>query len=504
MWFKAHLPTALGFLVVTAACAAPVATLPSGVTVPSGAIALDSHQGGTKTALLDLRSASMGYGVQNVVHIWTAADIYQYDVSLKVQSGNSFVDLSPPVSLVAPVNDPNATPATEVVFDNLSQGNVYEADVTAFGDVGASDANVQISNTATALLDFSASQDVQDAIATSVTVTLDPVNFNGTGGVQLTPPSNGTFANPIAPPSIDPPSFSLQGVVTTIAGGTAGYVDALGSAAKFSDTYAIAPDSHGNLFVADYDNNAVREVTPGGLVSTLNRTNNMLPVGLAVDSSNDVYVGSEGGRIFKITPTGAISIVFSGLVNEISGLAIDHSGHLIVVYEAGAIEKLDLTSDTMSLIAGSLGPPGYLDGTGSAARFDLPSGTPVIDSAGNIFVADEGNACIREISPSGVVTTFAGSPGNVGYVDATGAAAKFADVFSMAIDSSDDLYVCDKGNHRVREVTPGGVVTTIAGNGTQAYVDGTKSGASFSQPFGLAVSGEAMYVSDDGRIRVIR
>src|SRR3954469_7065658 len=105
-------------------------------------------------------------------------------------------------------------------------------------------------------------------------------------------------------------------------------------------------------------------------------------------------------------------------------------------------------------------PPGSADGTGINARFNSPSGVAV-DSMGNIFVADSVNSTIRKVTPGGVVTTLAGLAETTGSNDGTGSAARFNGPSTVAVDSSDNIYVVDSNNHTIRKITPAGVVTTF-------------------------------------------
>ena len=148
---------------------------------------------------------------------------------------------------------------------------------------------------------------------------------------------------------------------------------------------------------------------------------------------------------------------------------------------------------------GDGGPVGSADGTGSAARFNDPDGVAV-DGAGNVYVADTFNDTIRKITPAGVVTTLAGSPGQVGSADGTGSAARFNDPEGVAVDAAGNVYVADTRNDTIRKITPAGVVTTLAGSPGQAgSADGTGSAARFDFPNGVAVDGAGnVYVADAG------
>jgi sugar lactone lactonase YvrE/Tfp pilus assembly protein PilE len=158
---------------------------------------------------------------------------------------------------------------------------------------------------------------------------------------------------------------------------------------------------------------------------------------------------------------------------------------------------------TVGTLAGA-SATGYVDGTGSAARFNTVMGIAV-DGGGNAYVADSSNNRIRKITPAGVVTTFAGS-GVSGFADGTGTAAQFAAPRALAFDGSGNLLVADTSNSRIRQITPAGVVTTLAGSGTRGFLDGSAASAQFNMPSGIAVDGSGnVYIGDtvNSRIRKI-
>jgi len=160
---------------------------------------------------------------------------------------------------------------------------------------------------------------------------------------------------------------------------------------------------------------------------------------------------------------------------------------------------------TVGTYAGS-GAQGDQDGLGQSAVFSRPEGI-VRDSAGNLYVAEAGGNCIRKISPSGQVTTLAGST-TAGFQNGVGANARFNNPTGLAIDpSTNNLYVCDWNNGAVRMITSTGVVTTVAGTGTSGYNDGATSSAQFSRPLGVAFdpATQRLYVGDSSNncIRLI-
>ncbi len=154
----------------------------------------------------------------------------------------------------------------------------------------------------------------------------------------------------------------------------------------------------------------------------------------------------------------------------------------------------------MTTLAGSTA--GFADGTGAAAQFSQPY-TVSVDSEGNIYTADAGNHRIRKITQNGVVTTLAGE--SQGDTDGTGAAAQFNYPYGVATDAEGNVYVADTHNHKVKKVTPAGVVTTIAGT-TGGSADGGVSEAQFYYLTDLTVGGDGtIYVAekDNHKIRKI-
>ncbi len=143
----------------------------------------------------------------------------------------------------------------------------------------------------------------------------------------------------------------------------------------------------------------------------------------------------------------------------------------------------------LSVFAGTVSP-GAVDGTGAAARFFNPAGV-ARDQNGNLYVADTGNGTIRKITPAGVVTTLAGSPGTWGATDATGAAARFAAPLHLAVDAAGNVFVADSANGAIRKITAAGVVTTFDLSAADPVVNA---------PSGIAVTsdGQTIYFSDRG------
>ena len=141
---------------------------------------------------------------------------------------------------------------------------------------------------------------------------------------------------------------------------------------------------------------------------------------------------------------------------------------------------------TISTFAGQAGVAGSTDATGIAARFNGQSGIAV-DISGNLYVADTSNHVIRKVTSGGVVTTLAGLAGANGSADGTGSAARFNAPSGIAVSSVGTVYVADTYNHTIRVISPEGVVTTLAGlAGSTGSTDATGSSARFLYPYGIA------------------
>jgi sugar lactone lactonase YvrE len=184
------------------------------------------------------------------------------------------------------------------------------------------------------------------------------------------------------------------------------------------------------------------------------------------------------------------------LFNDPAGMAVDASGNLYVADSANhAIRRL-ATNGMAGTFAGQLGVAGTLDGSGTNAQFNTPSGL-AFDHSGNLLVTDTGNATLRKISPAGNVTTLAGVAGESGYAEGAVGVALFGAPLGIAIATNGNIYVADGGNHVIRLLT-GGTVSTFAGNpGVWGSTDGLGTNAQFNAPCGLAFdAGGNLFVSD--------
>ena len=234
-----------------------------------------------------------------------------------------------------------------------------------------------------------------------------------------------------------------------------------------------------------------------------------------MDKAGNLYVtDSENKNISRITPAGVVSVI-AGRGFQFTGLgrpqtlpgraAVNATGTLYVADASKHVIYQVSPAGVASVFAGSSGQAGSSNGTGSAARFWNPSAVAV-DAAGTVYVADTDNHAIRQISPAGVVTTLAGS-GSVGDTNGPAATARFYWPTGVAVDAAGTVYVADRGNHLIRQISPAGVVSTLAGRtGVPGIADGTGPGARFNYPGEVMVDATgAVFVTDRGRtIRVIR
>ena len=311
--------------------------------------------------------------------------------------------------------------------------------------------------------------------------------------------------------------------VTTLAGsGSAGSVDAVGTASSFFNPTSIAVDLSGNLYVADQSNNKIRKISPNGTVTTLagsgrrGATNGAgsaasftTPIGVAVDRAGVVYVADFGNNLIrKVTPSGVVStLAGSGsqgagdgnlsvaTFNGPAGVAVDDAGNVVVADMGNNKIRKVTNGGYVTTLAGS-GLEGDTNGKGVAASFTFPSGV-ALDDSGNVFVADRGNNKIRKVTPGGVVTTYAGS-GDFWFADGDSSEASFNTPTGVAVDRTGTLYVADEINNTIRSITPDRIVTTLAGNKNAVVSDVT-----FAWPTGVAVDLEGnVYVAEQGANRI--
>ncbi|WP_239311258.1 MULTISPECIES: protein kinase [unclassified Frankia] len=276
-----------------------------------------------------------------------------------------------------------------------------------------------------------------------------------------------------------------DGTVTTVAGtGTSGFTSDGGPAnqAQLDSPAATVLDSSGNIYISDSSNQRIRKIDTNGIITTIAGT------------GTAGFTGDGG-------PASAAQL------NEPNGLALAADGTLYVAdYGNQRIRRIS-PSGVITTVAG-VGTKGFSGdgGPATAAEFDNPNGL-AIAADGTLYVADLGNERVRKIDPHGTISTVAGN-GAYGY-DGDGGPATAAKlrIPSVAVSPDGILYIADYGNQRVRRVTSDGMITTVAGNGTEGYAGdgGAATRAQLSSPTGTAVDGAGnLYIADDKNDRIRR
>ncbi len=327
-----------------------------------------------------------------------------------------------------------------------------------------------------------------------------------------------------------------NGVIGTAAGnGTLGKSGDGGPAtsAQLSRPYGVAFDKTGNLYIADPVYGAIRRVTPDGIISTfLQMPSPSGPTGLAVDSAGNLYIADQWNNlVLKVSSGGTVTTVagngtagFSGdggaaaaaQLNAPRGVAVDAAGSLYIADALNSRIRKVSSDGIITTLAGN-GSLSYSGDGGLAANAQLsgPRGLAV-DGSGNLFIADFDNNMVRKISASGIIITVAGN-GVAGFSGDSGRAtsAQLNGPWGVAVDRTGNLFIADSANNRIRRVSPSGIITTVAGNGssppdsftpTVVGDGGPAISAELSHPSGLAVDTAGnLYIADtyDNAIRKV-
>lgn len=335
-------------------------------------------------------------------------------------------------------------------------------------------------------------------------------------------------------------AISPDGIIKTVAGnGLAGFSGEGGRAtsAQLVSTFDVAVDGQGNLFLPDYSSNVVRKVSPKGIITTVagggtgavgdggpaTNARLMQPYGVAVDQQGDLFIG-EDYRIRKVSPDGTITTVagtgapgFSGdggpatsarLIDP-AGLVVDAKGNLFFT-DRGNVRIREVSAQGIITTVAGNGKSGFSGDGGPAisAQLNVPYGLAV-DGQGNLFIADSYNYRVRKVDPSGTITTVAGD-GNSGYTyngtypissgdGGPATSAHLSDAWGVAVDGQGNLLFTEESNHRIRKVSPKGIISTVAGRGTSGYSGdgGPALSAQLNDPLGIAVDGQgSVYIAD--------
>lgn len=335
--------------------------------------------------------------------------------------------------------------------------------------------------------------------------------------------------------------ISSSGTTSFIAGsGIQGFLDGSASSAKFNLLSAIAVDGSGNIYVADATNNAIRKLTtPNFNVSTIagsppaggyqNGTGNnayfLQPVALYLDGTNLLVADANNSAIRNVAITTSAVTTLAGSpsnsgfqdgslaggntlakFNRVNDVAVDNHGNLIVAdWNNNRIRKITQFG-VVSTIAGT-GTAGSSGDGGLATSAQLNGpGSVIVDGSGNIIFSDFYNNKVRKISTSGIITTIAGN-GTQGHIDAIGTNAEFAYPAGLGLDANGNIFLTDAAYADVRKITTSYSVSTWAGTGIGGYLDGPRLSAKFNVPYDLSTSSTSdIYVCDqeNGKIRLIK
>ena len=287
----------------------------------------------------------------------------------------------------------------------------------------------------------------------------------------------------------------------------------------------VALDSQGDLFIADTDNNVIRKVTPVPSITNVQPSSGTVQGGgttkitwssTSISGGVDVLLSTDGGSTF--TPI-ATNVPDAGLYGwsvpaDLSTTTaeiriVDHNNASVLGTSAATFTISKPTTPIISIVAGTYGGGGYSGDGGPAVGSELSATNDVVvDSQGDLFIADTGNQVIREVNGlTGVITTIAGN-GTLGFSGDGGPAtsAMLAVPTGVALDGKGDLFIADENNNRIREVNLStGVITTVAGNGTAGFSgDGQQAAsAELNAPFGVAVDSQGhLFIGDAGNDRI--
>jgi len=379
----------------------------------------------------------------------------------------------------------------------------------------------------------------------TLTITFSP-QYVGVRPVPLVAATSaGTFNFGMQGVGTEPLAALTPGTISTIAGtGTAGYGGDGGAAtgATLHTPSSVISDYAGNLYFSDTGNNRVRRIDAvTGALTTIAGTGTAgfsgdsgaataaqlaAPQGLALDAANDLFIVDSGnsavrevnadtGFISTVAGTGGSAgysgdggLATSAQLNSPAAVVVDTSGNLYIADSSNNVIRWVNTAGVINTIAGS-NTSGYSGdgGPATSAQLDDPQGL-VEDAAGDLYFADSGNSVVREINLSGVISTVAGN-GTAGFTGDGGAAtsAQLNNPSGLGIDAAGNLYLSDTGNQRIRKLElASGIITTVAGAGTAGYTGdaGSATAATLNTPAGLGLGANGNLLIADSHNNVLR
>ncbi len=324
------------------------------------------------------------------------------------------------------------------------------------------------------------------------------------------------------------------GQAQTVAGDA--YLHAIGdggpaTVAQLFQPAAVAIDGAANLYIADTGTERARQVLISGVIQTVAGTgvpdaapgDLNAPMGVALSAAGDLLIADtanhriqkvSGGNVATIAGTGAAGAGPEGVapletqLNAPRGVCVDQAGTPFIV-DTGNHRVLRIPLGGVAVTVAGNGSPGYAGdgGPGRLAQLNQPSACAV-DAAGNLFIADTLNHCIREVTAAGAISTIAGTGQAGSGGDEGPATAALLDApQGIAVDANGGVYIADTGNHRIRQVTADGVIHSIAGQSAAGFSGdgGPALQAQLHSPGGLALDSSGnLYVADTGNNRVRR
>ena len=340
---------------------------------------------------------------------------------------------------------------------------------------------------------------------------------------------------------------SVDGIITTVAGGGSSGLGDDGSAtsAQLVGPYGVAVDGSGNLFIAD-GQDRIRKVSTSGIITTVAGNGNccfwgdggpainaaMSAWGVAVDGAGDIFIADFGNqRVREVASSGIITTVAGGgalagasaddgpaasaALSYPAAVAVDGAGSLFIADAGNHLVRKVSARGIITTVAGN-GAQGFSGDGGPATSAALSlcadlCGGLAVDSDGALFIADYGNNRIRKVSPDGIITTVAGSGSpspNTDHYSGDGGPATNALLYrptGVAVDSAGNIFVVDAGNNRIRKVSVNGIISTVAGNGTLGFSGdgGPATMAEMDFPRGVAVdSVGALFIADTNNYRI--
>ncbi len=324
-------------------------------------------------------------------------------------------------------------------------------------------------------------------------------------------------------------------VITRVTGnGRSNYTGDGGNAANAACFAPAGITYHGgNIYFADKGNHAIRMIDASGIITTIAGRDSSFgfsgdngpataafinsPTSIAFDAAGNLYFTDDGNnRIRKINTSGIITtIVGTGVagnygdngpatnaqLNHATGVVVNDTGAILIADANNHVIRMIDTAGKIHTLVG-VGRSGYSGDGGYAniATLNYPKGL-ALDAAGNLYIADNGNSVIRKVTPAGIISAYAGNGTNgYGGDGGYGYQAQLSTPTEITIDASGDAYIADFGNHVVRKVTRSGTISTFAGNGTSGNTGdgGYASSAQLSGPYGTATDGSGnVYITDE-------